>query len=454
MGPGRRPELLDSIIAHVMRLGADEAEVFLVRTWMNQVRIFNQQLEVVRSSEIEGIAVRANFHDRQGHAYVSPVGTSPQSLAEAVMSAARHTMPDPARKLPCVRESCHPSRTERRARGTDLSQKADFAQRAEAAALAHSPLVIGTEDVEYVDYDQETCLVNSHGALLYQDLSFSVLGVTVVSDEGGTLQSGTSYGYSPVPGDFNPEQVGIEAAERALRIRAARPRPSAEVPVVFDPFTASGLIRIVAGSFDADAVARGRSRLKGRIGEAVASSHVTLVDQGNLEGAPAFSAFDGEGVITGRSVLVQDGMLLDFLRTAYAGYRDGLPPTGNARRRSFRSLPEFGPANFFLEPGKDCPEHLYSSLTEGLYVQELQGLHLANRVSGDFSVGVTGQWIRNGQLAEPVRGITVAANAFDLLRKIDRLGNDLRFVPQLGPNRASFGSPSIRVRSMVVSGKD
>jgi len=445
---------LQAVVDETVKRGADEAECYLVRTWLHQVRIFNRKIEMVRNAMVEGIGLRANAQFRQGYVYISPAAFPATGLAETVVAVAGQATPDPHNRLPTdsTVRCCLPV-ANRRARSIDLRDKVRFAQQAEAAALGFSPLVVGTEDVEYVDYDQETVLLNSHGLRRYQDLSFSSLGVTAVADEGGSLQSGLSYGYSAVPGQFCPERVGIEAAKRAIRVRGARSRESAEVPVIFDALAASGLIRIIAESFSADAVARGRSRLKDRLGDMVAAPQLSIVDHGSMAGAPAYSAFDGEGVPTDRSAVVCNGRLVTFLRTTYAANRDYARATGNARRRSFRTAPEFGLTNFYIEPGQSPPERLREGIREGLFVQELQGLHLANRVSGDFSVGVTGCWIRDGELAEPVRGTTVADNMFDVLLSVDGIGDDIRFVPQLAPNRASFGSPTVRVRSMVVSGK-
>lgn len=460
MAPGGETAVtaaLDRVISAALAIGADEAEAYLEHTYLGQVRIFNRHIESVRSSVAQGLGLRVHVGGRQGYAFAAPAGTrSSQALAEAAVAAARQAEPD----------SCHCLLT-RDAKATGLppapapafsfrdlplASKIELATAAENAALSAHPRMVATEDVEYLDYDQEIHLLNSHGIRLNQRVSHCMLGVTAVADEGGTLQTGVSYGHAPDPDGLRPHAAGRAAAQRALLVCGARPRPTAEVAVIFAAAVASDLIRVIAPSFNADAVSRGRSRLRDRTGDTIAAPGVTLVDHGNRWGAPAFTLFDGEGVPTRRSVLIRSGRLEGLLRTLYAARRDGAAPTGNGRRRSFRATPEFGPTNFYLEAGPERPEQLYAGLSQGLFVQEVQGLHLANRVSGDFSVGVTGVWIRNGELAEPVRGISVAGNMFELLGAIDLIASDLQFVPLFSVNRPSFGSPSFRVRSMVVSG--
>jgi len=156
--------------------------------------------------------------------------------------------------------------------------------------------------------------------------------------------------------------------------------------------------------------------------------------------------FDGEGVPTSRTVLVDGGILKGFLHNSYTAAKEGLPSTGNGIRHSFKGTPEVGTTNFYVENGNTTPENIIKEISEGLYITEIMGMHTANPISGDFSLGASGIWIEGGELKQPVRGIAVAGNITELLQRVDAVGNDLRFY-------GTKGSPTLRIREMSLSGK-
>ncbi|MDP3050193.1 MAG: metallopeptidase TldD-related protein, partial [Eubacteriales bacterium] len=189
----------------------------------------------------------------------------------------------------------------------------------------------------------------------------------------------------------------------------------------------------------------GRSLFAGRMGERVASDLVTIVDDGTLPGGINSGPCDGEGVPTSRTVVIEHGVLTSFLHNTYTAAKDGLVSTGNGVRGSFKGSPEVGTTNFYLSPGKTEREQLLEELDSGLLVTEVMGMHTANPISGDFSVGASGLWVENGRVSHPVRGMAIAGNITDLLMKIDAVGSDLQFF-------GGKGAPTVRVRQMMVTG--
>lgn len=165
-----------------------------------------------------------------------------------------------------------------------------------------------------------------------------------------------------------------------------------------------------------------------------------------MKGGVATSPFDDEGIPKRRTVLVKDGILSTFLYDSYTARKDKAASTGNAIRSSFKALPSVGITNFFLEKGGTRREELIASTDKGLYVMEIMGMHTADPVSGDFSLGVNGLWIERGEFSFPVHGVTIAGNVLDLLNSIDAIGDDLEFY-------GSLGSPTIRISNLLISGE-
>ncbi len=241
--------------------------------------------------------------------------------------------------------------------------------------------------------------------------------------------------------------MAAEAAERAVRLLGATKPPTRTVPVVFDRMVAPSLIGVLLAGLSAEAVQKHRSLFADKLGEQVGAPGLQLVDDGRLLDGPGAAPFDDEGVPTTRNVLLADGVLQRFLHNTASAAREGASSTGNASRASFKSTPGISAHNVFFEPGDKDQAGLLAQAGEGLLVQDMTGVHSgANPITGDFSVGVSGLWFRNGELAEPVREATVAAHLLDILKGIVAVGSDLRWTT------GSIGGSSLLIGHMTVAG--
>ncbi|HHU33232.1 MAG TPA: TldD/PmbA family protein, partial [Clostridia bacterium] len=190
---------------------------------------------------------------------------------------------------------------------------------------------------------------------------------------------------------------------------------------------------------------KGKSVFSGKVGKKVSSTAITIIDDGALPGAILSSPFDGEGVRTQETILIEEGILQGFLHNSYTAAKEGVSSTGNGIRGSFKGTPEVGTTNFYIKPGSITQEELIKDISKGLYVTEVMGIHTANPISGDFSVGAAGLLIENGVLTTPVRGIAIAGNIIELLESVDLAANDLTFF-------VGRGSPTLRIAKMTISG--
>jgi PmbA protein len=242
----------------------------------------------------------------------------------------------------------------------------------------------------------------------------------------------------------SPEHVGKIAADRALRRLGARKVKTQQVPVIFDPMVANSILQHIFEGVNGDSVYRGASFLAGKLGEKIASENVTVIDDGTMVGGFGTSPFDGEGVPTRRTVVIENGVLKSYLLNTYTAKKLKLETTGNASR-GLAGTPGIGPGNYFLQPGPCTREQLIGDVKEGLYVTEFLGMGV-NLVTGDYSRGASGLWISGGELTFPVEEITVAGNLKDMFLNISEIASDLEF-------RGAIASPAIRIEGLTVGGE-
>jgi PmbA protein len=240
----------------------------------------------------------------------------------------------------------------------------------------------------------------------------------------------------------DPESIGRTAARRAVRRLGARKVKTTEVPVVFDPENAASLLRAIAGAASGPSLYRRASFLLDRLNTTVASPNVTIVDDGTIPGALGSRPFDGEGLATRRTLLVENGVLRSYLLDTYTARRLGMVSTHHAVRDG--AGVSVSTTNLMLQPGKTDPRDLIRSVKNGLYVTELIGFGV-NGVTGDYSRGAAGIWIENGELAYPVQEVTVAGNLLAMFAAVEGIGNDLVL-------RDRTAAPTLLIGRMVVAG--
>ncbi len=321
-----------------------------------------------------------------------------------------------------------------------------FARRAERTALDFDPRITNSEGGSFDAASGRKVLANSLGFVgEYQRSYCSVAAVPVAQQEGAAMQRDYWYAVSRSLAKLEPpEQVGRVAAQRTLRRLGARKVPTARVPVVFEPMVAQSLLGHIFEAANGDAIYRGASFLEGKLGEKIAGENVTVIDDGTMSGGFGTSPFDGEGVPTRRTVVVERGVLQSYLLNTYTASKLGLATTGNASR-GLAGTPGIGAGNFFLQPGTRTPQQLISDIAEGFYVTELLGFGV-NLVTGDYSRGASGLWISRGELAYPVEEVTVGGNLKDMLRNVSEIANDLEF-------RGSVACPTLRVDGLTIAGE-
>ncbi|MDD2432961.1 MAG: TldD/PmbA family protein [Clostridia bacterium] len=443
---------MKSIASQVLDLakkkGAEIAEIFLLDSQELTIEVAKQEVENLKLAEEQGLGLRVISGNRLGYAYSADL--SKESLRKTVEKAVHNSrlvaedsawdVAKPGERYAKL-DLYDPEISEKH-----LEEKISLAQELEKAALATDSRVRQVEKAVYQDSVYRVSIFNSLGLEGNYQGSFCGLYGVAIGQEGEDAQTGFSMDFTLQYKELNPIKVGREAGKKAVQMLGGQTMPSAKLPVVLDPYVMVGILGVLQAAFSGEAVLKGTSFLAGKEGEKVASPLVRIIDHGALNGRLGSSPFDSEGTPTGETVLIKDGKLQGFLHNLYTARKTGVTSTGNAVRASYKSTPEVGTTNFYLEQGSVSRQELLGEIKQGLYVTEVMGLHTANSISGDFSLGAAGLLIENGELTSPIKGVALAGNLQDLLMGIDAVADDLTFY-------VGQGAPTVRIQGLTISGK-
>jgi PmbA protein len=444
-------EVATDIVRRAMKGGATAAECVVREGDEFSTLVRLGQVETLKESGSRAIGVRVFFGQRAASTYSSDFSRAGlDRMLSSALELAKITSEDPFGGIP-------PAEQLGQIEG-DLDlyhedvyslpgpERIDYARRTEKAALDFDPRIKNSEGGSFDAATRHKVLANSHGFVGGYSRSYcSVAAVPIAQTEDGGMQRDYWFSVARMLKKLEaPEKVGRIAAERTIRRLGARRVKTARVPVVFDPMVSTSILEHIFEGINGDSVYRGASFLAGKLGEKIAGDNVTVIDDGTIPGGFGTSPFDGEGIPTRRTVVIENGVLKSYLLNTYTAKKLGLQTTANASR-GLAGTPGIGPGNYFLQPGQKRAKELIANIKEGLYVTEFLGQGV-NLVTGDYSRGASGLWISNGELGYPVEEITVAGNLKDLFFNISEIASDLEF-------RGSVAAPTIRVDGLTVGGE-
>ncbi|MGA2535214.1 MAG: TldD/PmbA family protein [Terracidiphilus sp.] len=447
--------LTADVVALAMRAGASDAEAVVREGDEFSVNVRLGEVETLKESGSRGLGLRVFLGTRSASTSTSdltPGGV--RELVEGAMALAKITEEDPFSGLPdtdafgFVPDDLHLYFDD--VYSLEASQRIEWARRAEAAAMAADPRITNSDGGGFDAATGRKVMANSRGFVGGYRTSYAgVSAAPLAMDANGQMQRDGWWSGARRMADLeSPESIGQEAARRTVRRLGARKVATQRVPIVFAPEVARSLIGSVFEAASGDSIWRHASFLAGRMGTQIATPSLTIVDDNFMllpNGAGGFgsSPFDGEGLPSLRTVVVQNGVLQTYLLNTYTARKLGLKSTHNASR-GLAGTPGIGCGNLYLEPGQLTPEEIVEQTHTGLYVTSLMGFG-TNVVTGDYSRGATGLWIENGQLTHAVEEVTIAGNMAEMLMNVTAIGNDLVF-------RGSVASPTLRIDGMTIAG--
>lgn len=440
------PVLLDAV-QRLEHLKPDQFELFFQRRVSTSIDSKDLQVESLSRAEDVGLSVRVIQDGRLGFSFTTSLDKP--SILRAIDSALEiaSVMPhDPHHGFQSFGTWIYPEIDAFDSRGlaAPVSRKIDLARELEARCRGADPRVTGVRKASVAETITETHLVDSHGEHLNHKVTRYSASITCKAESGGDSQMGADFGFSNHLDSLDVAEVARRAAGYATELLGAGAAPTLRCPAIFRNGVVADLVEFLSSSFSAEEMDKGRSMLAGKSGQKLFSDAVTLVDDGLLDGGLGTSPFDGEGVPSRKTVLVDGGIVRGTLYDSYHARKHGTDPTGSSSR-GIKSPPSISVSNLLMQPGRNTPERLMDGIGRGILITDLMGLHTANPVTGDFSLGASGILIENGQLTRPVRGFAVAGNVLEVFQRMSDISNDLRFF-------GNVGAPSARISEISVGG--
>jgi PmbA protein len=447
--------LAADVVAQAVKAGASDAEAVAREGDEFSVNVRMGEVETLKESGSRGLGLRVFLGKRSASASTSdltPDGI--RQLVEGAMALAKVTEEDAFNGLPETEEFGSLTNDLHLYYDDVYSlsgpERIEWARRAEAAALAADPRITNSDGGSFDAATGRKVLANSRGFVGGYRTSYAgVSAAPLAMDADGKMQRD---GWWSSARSFalleSPEAVGAEAARRTLRRLGARRMPTQRVPIVFAPEVARSLVGSIFEAASGDAIWRSASFLAGKLGEAIAVPALTIVDDNAMllpsgPGGFGTSPFDGEGLPSLRTVVVENGVLRNYLLNSYSARKLGMKSTHNASR-GLAGTPGIGCGNLYVQPGTPSETQIVGEVQNGFYVTSLMGFGV-NVVTGDYSRGATGLWIEHGQFTHAVEEVTIAGNLAEMLKNVTAIGNDLVF-------RSSVASPTLRIDGMTVAG--
>jgi len=454
--------LVERVLGAALRTGGEFAEVFAEDARNTSARLDDGRVEEVTSGRSRGVGIRVVAGDTTGFAHTA-------DLSERGLLGAAEAASAVARRGGGGLRTVGLSRAPERAAAVDVlpervgkATKVELLSRADAAARSEGG-AIRQVSATYADSRRRILVANSDGLLATDDQVKTRFAVLAVASGDTGMQTGReSQGYAmgfEFFDLFDVEEAGRAASRRAVTKLAARPAPSATLPVVLKSGGGGVLFHEACGhGLEADLVSKRASVFAGRRGEQVASPLVTLVDDGTMAREWGTFAIDDEGNPAGRNVLIEQGILTDYLYDFLRARKEGRPVSTNGRRQSYRHLPMVRMTNTFVVNGAEDPDEIVRQTAKGVYVAQLGGGQV-NTATGDFVFGMTEAYlIEDGRITDPLRDANLIGNGPDVLGLIDAVGNDFAMGSPgtCGKDGQGVpvgdGQPTLRVRALTVGG--
>ena len=443
-------DLAQQAVRLALERGATDAECTLAEGEEFSAQVRMRELEKLKDAGSRRAGIRVLIGKHVGSAHTSDLSSAGmRQMVESAIALAGISTEDPFADLPDPADLGSLAGDLRLYSDDilkfDTAARIQAALETEEAALAWDPRITNSEGASFNASTGQRVFANSRGFTGSYRTSSCSLSTTPVARHGDSMER--DFWYSSARSHAmldSPAAVGRRAAERTVRRLGARKVPTQKVPVIFDSVTSRSLIGNIFEAVEGDSIYRNASFLEGKLGERVASENVTVIDDGGMPGLFGTSPFDDEGVPSRRTVVIDRGILKNYLLNTYTARKLGMRTTGNAAR-GVTGNAGVGHGNFFLEKGDRPPEEIIRGIRRGLYVTELIG-HGVNIVTGDYSRGAAGLWIENGEFAYPVSEITIAATLQHMLMDVEAAASDLEF-------RGSVASPTLLIREMTISGR-
>ncbi|SHG66043.1 microcin-processing peptidase 2. Unknown type peptidase. MEROPS family U62 [Thermosyntropha lipolytica DSM 11003] len=454
--------ILSRVLHRALARGADFAEIYGEERNTGSLFYEDGRLEKVNQGLEKGAGIRVVKNGNTAYVYTNDISEEGllRGIDTAYHAAAKARDLDEELALR-IKEAPFVFSPVRRPEEVEWEEKIRWAKEADRAARSLGEeirqVTVGIAEVE-----KKVVIANTEGELVEKEEVRTRAVVNVVACKDGIMQTGyeTAGGAAgwEILGEDGLNGLAVKAGDLALRLLEAKPAPAGRMPVVMAAEAGGTMVHEACGhGLEADLVGKGLSVYKDKKGKQVASELVTVIDDATLDKKYGSYVFDDEGVPGQRTILIAKGELKGYMYDRLTAARDGVLSTGNGRRESYQHKPVPRMSNTFIAPGNDRIEEIIRSTPYGLLVKKMGGGQV-NTTNGDFVFEVKeGYLIRDGEVAELVRGATISGNGPEALLNVDRVGNDLGFAIGVCGKEGqgvpvADAQPTIRIKELTVGG--
>ncbi|MFJ6264339.1 TldD/PmbA family protein [Lysinibacillus xylanilyticus] len=441
-------EYQEKLLDKAIKAGFKEAELYFERKNSFQCMLYEGQIDSYETSEDGGLSLRGLYNGKMGYAYTEKLDDD--SMSFLIDSAKANA--DVLDEDECIdifegsNEYTPYEFYNEELETIGIPEKIELLRLIEQKIRAYDSRIVTLDYCFLQEYSTERSLANSKNLSLSHKENGLAIYLSTVVKEGEELKTGV---YLKMTRDFhslNAEEIANAAAEEALANLGEKSIPSGKYPIILRSDATASLLSIFMPILSAENAQKDQSLLKGKVGQKVASDTLTILNAPFHPEALSGASFDGEGVATKEQAIISNGTLQTLLHNRKTAKKEGCESSGHAHKESYKGALSIAPQNLYISPGKRSKEELIASVSEGVLITELSGLHSGtNTVSGDFSVAAKGFHIQDGKIVSPVKQMTIAGNFFEFLNDIEESSSELYFLP------AGYGSPSLLVKELSVT---
>jgi len=455
--------IIEKVIDQALSNGADFAELFVENTFNSTIAFNDNKTKQNVVGNDYGAGVRVFYGHTAIYAFTNDL--SEEALlkaAEAVSKAASGG--DVIASIDLTKkelENIHPIKIPNNT--IAKKDKIDFIKKINSAARGYSDQISQVE-IRFSEKNQHVLIANSEGLMVEDERNYSRVYTSSIASNGTEKQVG-----GEGPGRFagyeffnsiNPEELGKETARVAVTMLNADYAPSGKFPVVIDNGFGGVIFHEACGhSLETTAVAKGASVFAGKMDQKIAYDGLTAIDDGTIPNEWGSENIDDEGMETKRTVLIKNGILKSYIVDRMGSLKTGYARTGSGRRQSYRFAPASRMRNTYIANGHDKFDDMISSIETGIYAAKMGGGSVSPG-TGDFNFSVgEGYMIRNGKIAEPVRGATLIGNGADALLKVSMISDNMAMAQGMcgsvsGSIPTNVGQPAIKIDEIIVGGRN
>jgi PmbA protein len=437
-------------VLELAKIKGASVEVYAMSRASTGIKAFEGEVSEFKLSKQMGLGVRALVNQAWGYSFTEnfseaaltrclEMALSNAALVEPVGHAVIGAWAEPPHVGDLYGEGLS---------GVSVERKVQLAVNLEQATKNADPRVKTVPYAMYSDGESLTAVANTAGLDRSYKENFAYQFAGPLVSENGQNKSAFEFKFSREFEQLDPTQTALEAVRKSLAMLGGLPAPSGTYPVVIDRDCMATFLGTFAGMFSAKQVQDGKSPLAGKLEQTIGSSVVNILDDATRTGGIDSRPFDAEGFPSQKLVLVERGVLKNFMHNVETAAKDGLQSTGHGSRYGYRGTVGVSPSNFYIEPGVGTQQDLISSLDQGVLLTAIHGYHAgANSINGDFSLQADGFWIENGKVDHPLEVFTVAGNFLELLQNVEAVADDLEF------KMGGIGGSSVRVKSLNIGGQ-